>query len=93
VTADHVSSDFHDPERNIRAAIGRAEWALDLYQQAPPAPADVLEQLEKAHSRLERAQAEVVAYAIAAGSSWDDVASVLGLSNRQAKARFGHRVE
>jgi hypothetical protein len=86
------SDDFLDPERNIRAAIGRAQQALDAYQRGPTdVLGDVIEQLEKAHFRLERAEREIIADALDAGVTWRDVGAVLGTNAGQARARFRER--
>jgi AraC-like DNA-binding protein len=78
---------FYDPERNMHSALGRIAHAMQLHDDRTAA-IDALEQLEKAHYRLERAQGAVVAQAIADGTTWSDVAFVLGMAPRHARRRF-----
>jgi hypothetical protein len=82
-----TDDDYLDPGRNMRAAVARIQQALAALDEAASYP-EVLEQLEKAHYRIERAQRELVADAIEDGTSWPDIAGPLGLNPGQARARF-----
>jgi DNA-directed RNA polymerase specialized sigma24 family protein len=81
------STDFLDPARNIRAAVARAEQALGAFEEGATFP-EVLEQLEKAHYRLERAQRAIVDLATEQGLAWDELAGPLGMNAREARRRF-----
>ena len=80
-------TDFYDPERNMHAALGRISHAMQLHDDRTAA-LDAIEQLEKAHYRLERAQGRIVAQALADGSSWPAIADSVGMHQRHARARF-----
>ena len=82
-----TATDFYDPERNMHAVLGRVSHAMQLHDDRTAA-LDTIEQLEKAHYRLERAQGGIIAQAIADGSSWEAIAFVLGMTPRAARARF-----
>ena len=87
-----TATDFYDPERNMHAALDRVAHAMQLHDDRTAA-LDAIEELEKAHSRLERAQGAIIALALADGTSWADIASVLGMHHRGARIRFRRYVQ
>jgi transcriptional regulator GlxA family with amidase domain len=80
-------ADFLDPNRNVRAAIARQRHALAMLEEQHQT-LEALEQLEKAHYRIERAQRELAERLQAAGHSWEEIAAPLGLSARETRRRF-----
>jgi hypothetical protein len=82
-------ADFHDPARVLPAAVARIESALALgLHPRSPDRLEALEQLEKAHYRIERAQRAVIDDLRAQGTPWSDIAGPLGLTEREARRRF-----
>lgn len=85
-----TSDDFYDPARNIAAAANRAHQAHA--HLAAGDRLDALHQLEKAHYRLERAEAEIVADLLELGTSWTAIATALQMRPGEARRRFREAV-
>jgi hypothetical protein len=86
VTTDSPEA-FHDAKRLVRAAIARQRHALAQIEEHR-ADLDTLEQLEKAHYRIENAQSQLAERLAAAGHPWEEIAEPLGLTAREARRRF-----
>jgi hypothetical protein len=84
-----TSTDYLDPERLMRAAVGRVREALERYEAGGHAP-DVLAALERAHYRIETAQREIAnAHAATYGrEAWDGIADAVGSTPAEARGRF-----
>jgi hypothetical protein len=93
VGTELAMDDFYDPRRNLRSAVARLNLAVKALDEGAVYP-EVIELLEKAHYRIERAQESVALDfleeydATNEAEAWQHIADAVGSSPRQARKRF-----